>query len=267
MAWEIKKITNIPKLKNPILIAGLPGIGNVGKIACDFMIDYLKAKKCYTFFSYTFPHSVFVNEENLVELPSISLYYKKSSNPKSKDLLFLSGDIQPIDEKSSYEFSDTALNLVKQLGCNEVVTVGGIGLQEIPKVPKVYCTGNNKKIVEKYLKGTKMQKNLYGHVGLIVGVAGLLVGLSDRKKINAVSILAETFAHPVYLGVAGTREILKVLEKKLNIKLNLKKLDEEISNVEENITKKTENLINVSKQSAIKKLKKTIGEDHTNYIG
>ena len=27
------------KLKNPILIEGLPGIANVGKIAVDFMID------------------------------------------------------------------------------------------------------------------------------------------------------------------------------------------------------------------------------------
>ena len=58
--WEVtKEIKTIPKLNKPILIEGLPGIGNVGKIAVDFLIEELKAKKIYSFFSYKFPHSVF----------------------------------------------------------------------------------------------------------------------------------------------------------------------------------------------------------------
>ncbi|MEM7826591.1 MAG: PAC2 family protein, partial [Candidatus Aenigmatarchaeota archaeon] len=34
-----------PKLKNPIFVEGLPGIGNVGRIACGYLIEELKAKK------------------------------------------------------------------------------------------------------------------------------------------------------------------------------------------------------------------------------
>ncbi|MEM4055454.1 MAG: PAC2 family protein, partial [Thermoplasmatales archaeon] len=33
------------KLKNSVLLVGLPGIGNVGKISADFLIENLKAKK------------------------------------------------------------------------------------------------------------------------------------------------------------------------------------------------------------------------------
>ena len=62
-------------LHKPIFIEGLPGIGNVGKIAVDFFIDELKAIKLYSFFSYKFPHSVFINEKNLVEMPKIELYW------------------------------------------------------------------------------------------------------------------------------------------------------------------------------------------------
>ena len=69
--WKINTVGKKQVLKNPILIVGLPGIGNVGKVSVDFMIDELKAKKVYELFSYSFPHSVFVNEDNLVELPSI----------------------------------------------------------------------------------------------------------------------------------------------------------------------------------------------------
>ena len=42
--YLVKKI-NSPKLKNPILIEGLPGVGNVGKIAVDFLIDKFEATK------------------------------------------------------------------------------------------------------------------------------------------------------------------------------------------------------------------------------
>ena len=102
--WEItpEKI-KMPKLNNPLFIEGLPGIGNVGKIAVDFLIEEFKAKKVCSFFSYKFPHSVFVNEDNLIEMPKIELYYKKF-NGKKRDLLLLTGDIQPIDEESCYTF-------------------------------------------------------------------------------------------------------------------------------------------------------------------
>ena len=66
-----------PKLKRPIFIEGLPGIGNVGKVVVDFLIDELKAKKLFDITSDTFPHSVFVTENNLIDLPKISIYYKK----------------------------------------------------------------------------------------------------------------------------------------------------------------------------------------------
>ncbi|MEE9525547.1 MAG: PAC2 family protein, partial [Candidatus Woesearchaeota archaeon] len=87
MSWKISLHGKKPKLNKPILIEGLPGIGNVGKVAVDFLIDELKAVKLYELFSYTFPHSVFVNEQNLVELPKIEIYYVKMK--KGNDLLLL----------------------------------------------------------------------------------------------------------------------------------------------------------------------------------
>jgi uncharacterized protein len=150
--WEIIPETkNIPTLSSPVFIEGLPGIGNVGKIAVDFLIEELKAQKLYSFFSYKFPHSVFVNEEDLVEMPKLEIYHKKfNGNGGKRDLLLLTGDIQPIDEESCFTFCDEILKIVKQFNCTEVVTTGGIGLQEIPEVPQVYCTSNNAALLKQY---------------------------------------------------------------------------------------------------------------------
>lgn len=228
MAWQIQQHSK-PKIKNPILIEGLPGVGNVGKIATDFMIDSLKAKKLLEITSYNFPHIVFVNENNLIELPTIEIFYK---NFKDHTLLLLAGDIQPLNESSCYEFCDKILDIVEtHKGRKEIITLGGVATQKNPKNPKVYTAANRGSIRKKY-SGKMLNNSMYGLVGPIIGVSGLLVGLAGKRNIPAISILAETYAHPNHLGINSAREILKLLNSKLKLKMNLKQLEEEITGIE-----------------------------------
>src|SRR3990167_9436447 len=68
--WIVqKKFNRLPRLKNPVLVEGLPGMGQVGKIAVDFLIDALKPKMLYKIYSHDFWHSVYFNDEGFVELP------------------------------------------------------------------------------------------------------------------------------------------------------------------------------------------------------
>jgi proteasome assembly chaperone (PAC2) family protein len=175
------------------------------------------------------------------------------------------GDIQPIDEVSCYSFCELLLELVKELGGTEVITLGGIGLQQIPKKPKVYVTGAQKKTVDEYKKKLGVQTGLYGIVGPIVGVTGVLLGLAPRAKIRSVGLLVETFGHPMYLGVKGAKELLNVLKKRLGLKINLKKMETEIEELEKEVLKKTKELRDVGTKRAIRKARKGSGE--LSYIG
>ncbi len=260
--WKLSYIGKKPSLKSPILIEGLPGIGNVGKIALDFVIDKLGARKIAEFQSYSFPHSVFVNEDNLVELPTIEVYAKQFKNG-THDMLLLAGDVQPLDEQSCYAFSETVLDMAQEMGCNEIVTLGGIALKQIPKKPQVFLTGNMKDIVKEYQRSTKISNDLYGVVGPIVGVSGVLLGLAARRQIKAVSLLAETYGHPMYLGIAGARELLNVLNTKLKLKLNMKQLDQELIALEQDLAQRPEFAADFARRS-LSKLRK--GKD-TSYIG
>lgn len=257
--WKYEQeVKRLPKLRDPILIEGLPGIGNIGKVAVDFMIEELKAKKLFTITSYSLPHSVFVTEDNLVELPKIEVYYKIRKN-KKQDLIFLSGDIQPTDEEASYEFAESILNMFKSVGGKEIITIGGIGLPSMPEDPDIYCTGTSKEIIAKYKKGTKLSDEMFGIVGPIVGVTGLLIGLSRKEGMEGICMLAETYGHPLYLGMKGSQKVLSALNKKLGMKLNLEGLGKEIEEVEEEIIKRTEQM------TKMKSLPKGVSE--TTYIG
>ncbi len=256
MSYRIKKLAKI-NIKNPVMVEGLPGIGNVGKVVVDFMIDNLKAKKLYDICSDRFPHAVFVNEKNLVELPHISVYHKKI---RDKDVLLVAGDIQPIDEASCYDFCRRLLDIFQEYDGKEIITLGGIGLQTMPQKPKVYCTANSKKIIQRY-KAYNVYPQLYGIVGPIIGVSGLLVGLSKERKIQSIALLAETFGHPTYLGIRGAREILRILKKRLGFDIDLSQLDEEIKDMEGEFETKAQ-----QKQSIIKK-RQFVRYSDTNYIG
>ncbi|MBI5072779.1 PAC2 family protein [Candidatus Woesearchaeota archaeon] len=259
--WQIQCFEKkMPALKKPILLVGLPGIGNVGKIVVDFLIDELKAKKLYQFYSYTFPQTVFVTEKNLIELPSIEVYYKKGSG-KSPDLILLSGDVQPTEQEACYEFCDMILDMFQEMKGKEIMTIGGIGLQEVADVPKVFCTGNMQSIVDSYKKGTTVNPNLYGVVGPIVGVSGVLLGLSLSRKIPAICFLAETLAMPYYVGIKGSKEILLVLQKKLNLSFDVNKLEKEIKEFEKEIIQTAQQMMDeMQKQGAV-------GQNPQSYIG
>lgn len=240
----------IPRMDDAVLIEGLPGIGNVGKVAVDFMIDELKASKVLDLFSYSLPHSVFINEKNLVDLPAISIYHVRLRGSR-KNIIFISGDIQPINEEACYEFCDEVLQLVKGFGAKEVVTLGGIGLSEIPKSPRVYITGTAPAIVRKYAKDTKAITRLYGVVGPIVGVSGVMLGMAKRNRMKGVSLLAETYGHPMYLGMKGAREILKILVKRLSIRISMKELNREIEKIEKDIVSRADELASARQTRAV----------------
>lgn len=243
---------------NPVFIEGLPGIGNVGKVVIDYIIDKLNAKKVGSFFSHDLPNSVFVNEKGLVQLPSIDLFHL---NIEGVDYLFLTGDAQPSLERASYVLSENILELLVSLDAKEIITLGGIGLDEVPEKSQVFVTGNKKSFVKEFSEVGANSK-IFGVVGPIVGVSGLLLGLS--KKIPAVALLAETFGHPMYIGLKEAREILKLLSKKYSFDVDLKDLDEEIALVDEEIAASQE-----APKDKKKKIKygKTGYNKDTNYIG
>ena len=253
--WSIKKFRKT-KFNNPIMIEGLPGMGNVGKIAVDFIIESLDAEKVFEITSSDFPNCVFVNDKGIIELPKIEIYYKKQ---KKNDLFIVSGDVQPPENKGSYEFCENLINLFSGYGGKQIITLGGIGLEEIPRKPKVYCTGTDKKEINSYREFGA--RSAVGVIGPIIGVSGLLVGIAKDKKIKGASLLVETYGHPTYLGIKEARELLKIVNNSLKLGINIKKLDKEVKQIEMEIKDKFEKI------TALQDDKINYSNEHMNYIG
>jgi hypothetical protein len=224
MSWTVNKLSK-RKLIDPILIEGLPGVGNVGKMAVEYLIDALDAKKIYEIHSNENPHYVFVNENNIIEMPGMSVY---SAKIKDKNLLLLSGDLQPQNEASCHSFCNKILDTMEKENGKEIITLGGIGLHEAPKNPEIYFTANSEKTLKKYRAGAKTKKDLHEFIGPIVGVTGLLPGLAAKRKLSAATLLIETFEDQQHIGLNEAKEIVKYLNKKLKLSLKEKDINKEL---------------------------------------
>ena len=124
----VRYITKKPKLKNPILIEGLPGIGNVGKLAVEHLIDSTKATKFAELYSKDFPPQVFINTDGTVKLANNELYFWKAKKRNQRDLIFLTGDYQSLSSNGQYELVEKILDICEEFGCKEIYTLGGYGL-------------------------------------------------------------------------------------------------------------------------------------------
>ena len=176
-----------------------------------------------------------------------------------KDFFLVSGDVQPVDEASSYEFCENLLDLFQEFKGKEVVTLGGIGLEEPPKFPRVYCSGTDKKFIEEFKSGGI--KSAEGVVGPIIGVSGLLIGLAKSRGLKGVILLVETLGLQTYLGIKEARELVKVLNKRFNFGLNINELNKEVNVIEKEIRDKLDKFM-VREERKVKSKKEV-----TNYIG
>jgi proteasome assembly chaperone (PAC2) family protein len=181
-----------PKLEEPILVVGLPGIGNIGKIVAGLLIESSHMELFAELYSPTFPDYALIDKEGVCRPPRYEFYGSK----EGRSLVVLTGDSQPPleDIPAHYEVCGDVLDFVAELGCKFIVTVGGAPSPRRTK--EIFVAGTSRKHVEEYLgKDTTVYKG-----GRIVGAAGLLLGLAKKRGLRGVCLLGST------LGLTADRE-------------------------------------------------------------
>jgi len=206
-----------PKLDNPVLIEGLPGIGFVANIAALHLIHELKAKRFAEIFSASFQDLAVTTETGGTRSPLNELYYHKSGDG-GRDLIIWYGNTQALTTFGQYELCGRVLDITEELGCRFVISIGGFKQEEIKTTPVIYCAASDSETLNEALSlGTKIM------VGQIFGVAGLLIGLSKTRGLRGFSLLVETLG--AYPDANAARYALSALSKYLNLSLDLSRLD------------------------------------------
>jgi len=229
-------IAPIGKLINPILIEGLPGIGFVGKLAAEYVVDELGAKKVATLYSNHFPHQILINKDGTIKMLTNEIYVYK--DPKKKnDLVILTGDVQPITSMSQYEVMNIILEFFAEMGGKRIITLGGYGMGKLVEKPRVFGAVADKKDIDAY----KKHGVSFGDVeGSIIGAAGMLLGLGRLKGMNGICLMGET--HGNYIDHKSAQKVIEVLSSIVGVKINTEKLGKKAKESEGMIKKLEEEL-------------------------
>src|SRR2546422_1794446 len=199
-----------PKLEDPIFIEGLPGIGNVGKLAAEHLKDELKGVKFAEIFSKYFPPQVLVQDDGQVKLVNNEMHYVKRNN--GTDLILLTGDYQGLTPEGQYELSDFILKELKNLGVRRIFTLGGYGMGRMVTKPRVLGAATGLELVKEMEKyGVVFSR---GEPGAgIVGARRLLLGLGRLYEMNAVCLMGETSGY--FVDPKSAQRALKSLPSNL----------------------------------------------------
>jgi uncharacterized protein (TIGR00162 family) len=220
----IEKMKLKKKLKNGVLLVGLPGIGLIGQVAAKYIAKEINAQPLAVLYSPYFPHQVLMTKKGTMRLIKNSFYITKTRN---FDLVILFGDIQAISSKGQYEIAGEILEYAKKIGVKRVISIGGYSTGTITEKRRIFGVVTNKERIKELEKlGV-----VFGEAkGSIVGAAGLLPALSKLYDMEGICLLGET--HGGYVDTTAAKEIVQLLSKYLSFTINLKQIEQRAKKTE-----------------------------------
>jgi len=227
----VEKVEDIPDLVNPVFMEGLPGIGYVGYTTTSYIVKSLNPNEFLKLYMSILPAQVNIRKNGLAELISYTFYYYKGKN---RDFVFMLGDAQPANPQDQYLATLLILEILKELGVKEIITVGGYGKGAQPEKPKVYGAATDLELAEIFSKYGVIFSNTEPEGG-IIGITGLLIGLGKLMGFRGVCLMGETSG--MFRDPKAAREIIKILSEHYTLDVDMSDL--------ENMIKEFEKFLNV----------------------
>ena len=205
---EIKSYDR-PKLGSLTLIASLPDMGRVGGLVPKFLVDHLKAKLFAEIYTYDKPY-VLCKDGLISHFPTTyKMYYSKRGN-----LVIMTGDEQPKGVSELYELCNTVLDLTEKSGkIKRVYTAGGY-LRENVEEPRVFGLANMPNLLGELDRiGIR---EIGGEISSITWFNGLILGVSLKRKIEAIGLYGE-IDNPDIPQPKAARSVLKAIVTLLSL--------------------------------------------------
>ena len=244
------KLYKKPKLENPIMFVGWPGIGNIGLIAVNTLKSIVRAEEFGEIESWDFfyPRKVSIREGLLedLEFPSNKFYYQKLERG---DLIFFVGEEQPTkggrlyaSGEKAYKMANFVLDVGLKFGCQRVYTSGAcvspIHHQMNPRVCAVISSERLAKEVKQYPNTILMSEmeGRKGGEGVITGLNGLLLAMAKKRGLESICLMGEI---PDWLsGVSlpypkASKSVLEVFGEILRMTMDLSFLNKMEMQIEE----------------------------------
>ncbi|MFC4549949.1 MULTISPECIES: proteasome assembly chaperone family protein [Halorussus] len=220
-----------PELRDPVLIEGLPGVGHVGKLAAEHLVEEKDGELVRRVYSEHFPPQVTVGDDGTTDLVCAEFHAVELDD---RDLLVLTGDQQASDSRGHYRLTDSFLDVAEEFGVESVYALGGVPTGELIDEYGVLGAATDEEFVEE-LEEVGVEFREDEPAGGIVGTSGLLLGLGERRGVRATCLMGETSGYLV--DPKSAQAVLEVLQDALGFEVDFESLEERADEMEDVVGK------------------------------
>jgi uncharacterized protein (TIGR00162 family) len=229
-AIEVETIAE-PTLRDPALIEGLPGVGHVGKLAVEHLLEEFDSELVVRVHSDEFPPQVGIDDEGIASLACAEFYAVDAGD---RDLLVLTGDHQAQSHSGHYHVTDAFLDVAESFDVTDIYALGGVPTGELVDDPAVLgAVGSEAGLDPLTDAGVEFREG--EPAGGIVGVSGLLLGLGERRELSAACLMGETSGYLV--DPTSAQAVLEVLEAVIGFEVGYDSLEERAEEMKEVVEK------------------------------
>jgi hypothetical protein len=233
---EVETVAD-PELSDPILIEGLPGVGHVGKLAVEHLLEEFDSEVVRRVYTTEFPPQVTI-EDGVAELASAELHAVDVGDGGGEgddvDLLLLTGDHQAQTNAGHYRLADTFLDMAAAFGVERVFALGGVPTGELVEEPSVLgAVSEESGIAPLEAAGVEFRDD--EPAGGVVGVSGLMLGLGGRRGFDVACLMGETSGYLV--DPKSAQAVLGALEEVIGFEVGFESLEERAEEMEEVVGK------------------------------
>jgi len=227
---EVEQV-DTAELDDPVFVEGLPGVGHVGKLAADHLLEELDSTLVRRVYSEHFPPQVDLDDAGVAELTGAEFYAVET---EGRDMLVLAGDHQAQSNHGHYRLTNAFLDVAEDFAVETVYALGGVPTGELIEEYDVLGAATDDSMVER-LEDVGVEFREDEPAGGIVGVSGLLLGLGERRDLPAACLMGETSGYLV--DPMSARAVLEILTELLGFEVGYGSLEDRAEEMEEVINK------------------------------
>ncbi|WP_144902374.1 proteasome assembly chaperone family protein [Halobellus captivus] len=216
-----------PTLRDPVLIEGLPGVGHVGKLAAEHLLEEFDSELVARVYADEFPPQVAIDDDGVASLASAEFH---AVDAGERDLLVLTGDHQAQSHSGHYHITDAFLDLAESFDIDAAYALGGVPTGELVDEPDVLGAVADAGGIDA-LEDAGVEFREGEPAGGIVGVSGLLLGLGGRRGLSAACLMGETSGYLV--DPTSAQAVLEVLETVVGFEVDYDSLEERAEEMKE----------------------------------
>ena len=200
--------------KHSMILEAVPGVGNIGKILVDGLIEKHPSRTIGWILHPDFPPHATMSDEGLIGPPRLDII--DVILPNGESVCIVTGVMQPMTAPGQFEVAESILRLASDSEASRLLVLAGLAAE--PDCRSIYAVCSDKGF-RKTLEKEDILVSRSQPKGGMIGVAGMVLSLSTTLGVPTLGVIAKTVG--ASSDVLAADRMAKWIEQAFEVPLDL----------------------------------------------